>query len=79
MRRPRRQEKAPAGFRGASSLQGLKNARLPRVPKSLLWVGLTSNQFSLSRGIFAIACCSRATAREAQTRYCRPTLTMIGG
>jgi len=41
--------KKPRHDWGTSSLQGLRNARLPRVPKPLLWVGLTSNQFPVGR------------------------------
>jgi hypothetical protein len=79
MRRPRRQEKAPAGFRGASSLQGLKTRDYPAHAATLTIIGIERKPVFWGDSLFAIACCSRATAREAQTRYCRPTLTMIGG
>ena len=44
----RGQEKAPAGSGGANSLQGLKRETAPRA-EPLLWVRLTSNQFSVGQ------------------------------
>src|SRR5689334_22643069 len=43
------QRKAPAGFGGASSLQGLKTRDYPASRNPYSWVGLTSNQFPVGR------------------------------
>lgn len=44
----RGQEKTPAGSGGANSFQGLKRETAPRA-EPLLWVRLTSNQFSVEQ------------------------------
>jgi hypothetical protein len=62
-------KKSPGKIWRGEFIAGTENARLPRVPQSLLWVGLTSNQFSVGTGIFAIACCFLATAREGESQY----------
>jgi hypothetical protein len=61
--RPTRARKTPAGSGGANSFQGLKRETAPRA-EPLLWVRLTSNQFSVEQAFFAISCCFLATACE---------------
>jgi hypothetical protein len=70
-------EKAPAGFGGASSLQGLKTRDYPACRNPYCRSELTSNQFSV--GAVAIACCFLATAREGESQYSYSIKIDFGG
>ena len=70
----RGQEKAPAGFGGASSLQGLKTRDYPACRNLYSGSELTSNQFPVGTVIFAIACCFLATACEEESQYSRHSI-----
>ena len=58
-----RARKNPGRVWRGNSFQGLKRETAPRA-EPLLWVRLTSNQFSVEQAFFAISCWFLATACE---------------
>ena len=60
-------------------MQGLKTRDYPAHAVTVTIIGIERKPVFWGDSLFAIACCSRATAREAPSGYCGATLTMIGG
>jgi hypothetical protein len=63
------QRKSPGRIWRGEFIAGTENARLPRVPQPLLWVGADFKPVFCGAVIFAIACCFLATAREGESQY----------